>query len=97
MYIDDGGGAIGTLENKAAEKLPEGTKVMHQKAGDRFYISNRFGTETVTIRSVYKCPHGGIAYGFYSSKAGRNLMECCNCKDCAPLHKQRTWAEIHNV
>jgi len=62
---------------------------MHEKAGDSLYLSNRFGTETVNIRNVYEYPNGGIAYGFYSPNAGRNLLKDCDCADCTPLHQKR--------
>lgn len=62
---------------------------MHKKVGDRLCVSNQFGTETVNIHRVYEYPNGGIAYGFYSPNAGRNLLQDCDCADCAPLHTAR--------
>jgi len=62
---------------------------MHKKAGDSLYLSNQFGTETVNIRHVYEYPNGGIAYGFYSPNAGRNLLKDCDCADCTPFHQER--------
>jgi hypothetical protein len=57
---------------------------MHKKIGDRMWINTRFGQEIVTISNIYEFPEGGIAYGFYSRKAGRNLLEQCECPKCLP-------------
>lgn len=62
---------------------------MHKKVGDYLYLSDQFGTEIVNTRHVYEYPNGGIAYGFYSPNAGRNLLKDCDCVDCTPLHAER--------
>lgn len=70
---------------------------MHCKIGDLLPVFNQFGEETVFIRNVYAYPNGGIAYGFYSDNAGRNLLKDCNCADCAPLHEERKATGKHYI
>ena len=62
---------------------------MHKKVSDYLYLSNQFGTEVVSISHVYEYPNGGIAYGFYSPNAGRNLLKDCDCANCIPFHEER--------
>jgi hypothetical protein len=69
--------------------MTEEGPTMHHKEGDRMYIFTRFGSEIVVIKNVYYYPEGGIAYGFYSHQAGRNLLKACKCPQCLPFLKKR--------
>ena len=62
---------------------------MHKNVGDYLAVSSPFGTETVNVRHVYEYPNGGFAYGFWSTKAGRNGLQGCMCSECEPLKKER--------